>query len=108
MAELKEKIKKRKKIFAPLLENFPNLELGGTIALYADINKIIGNFWLKHLKNSKVKNLEDFKPLLKYLFQTYNYIWIYGSKSLGYDEFNLKTIEYYHDIIQRSLKEAQR
>lgn len=55
------------------------LKLGGTIAPWYEADLKTG--WITKGKcgKSELKNIIDFKPLFNHLFESYNYVWIYGA-----------------------------
>lgn len=101
LQDLKTRIVRRQKIFAPLLARFPQLKLGGTIAPWRDIN--YRKKWMLKFKgcaNSKLKTAEDFRPLLKELLASYPYVWVYAAGAAHYNPFDKSTAKIYNKAFE--------
>ncbi len=90
---LKQNIKQRGIAYEGLLKEYPNLALGGTIAPW--VSREAKRGWMKkdNCASSKISDLEGFRPLIRELLVSYNYVWIYGAWAGGYDPFNVKSGE---------------
>jgi len=90
LQDMLEKISKRNDNYREMLQKYPNLYLGGTIAPSHDFSnrKKIYYYWASgKCASTKLNNLEDFKPLIKQLLTSYKFVWIYAAPSLGYDPY---------------------
>ncbi len=85
---LKQGIKRRGMEYAELLREYPNLALGGTIAPWVSSGTKKGWMEKGHCASSGIRDLEGFRPLVKELLASYNYVWIYGAWAGGYDPFH--------------------
>ncbi len=102
---LENKIRSRNADFEDPLNMYPNLLLGGSIALWADAKlKKEGYFTKGICGKSKLKDLRDFKPLIKYLFESYRYVWIYTDGTLGYNPYDPKSASDYNMTIGGIIK----
>jgi hypothetical protein len=108
--ELIGKLIKRVTNFSPYLEKYPNLYLGATIAPYEDIEKTccwMKDWYEKNKDRIEIKTIQDFIPLLKLLFRTNEYVWIYGAGAAGpnggYNEYDADIAKKYDEAIQKAL-----
>lgn len=75
---------------AKLLDQFGDyFEMGSVICPFESIDKLVKtgkNVWLYKFygSKSKIKGINDFKPIFNFLFNTSNYVWIYGATSANY------------------------
>ncbi len=100
LENLKNKIRSRNADFEEPLNTFPNLLLGGTIAPWADSElKKEGYFTKGICGKSELKNLSDFRPLIKFLLQSYKYVWLYTDGTLGYNPYDPETASEYHKTV---------
>jgi hypothetical protein len=89
---LKEKSEGRYKQYKDLVNLYPNLHLGGTIAPFYDIEGVEdeGDYtWLNNLleecgESLEVNKIEDLVPLIRYFSETVEYLWIYGAGAAPY------------------------
>jgi hypothetical protein len=103
LEDLKHKVRSRGNNFFTPLKSYPNLLLGGTMAPWNDAgSKKVGYFTKGTCGKSKLKNLKDFKPLIKNLSESYEYVWIYAAKSVGYDPYSLTCSSVYNRAITES------
>ncbi len=95
-------INKRNEDFRNVLSVYPNVFLGGTIALWHDIQiKRKGYFTRNKCDNIHLKDINDFKPFLEQLKKSYNYIWIYASSSTGYEPYDPKVFHLYNNVLKQ-------
>jgi len=94
LAALQNAIQTRQHQFAPWLTAYPHLALGGTIAPWADARQKSGWLLKKKCGQATMRNLDDFKPLLRELLQTYDYVWIYAAGAAGYDPYGPAALPY--------------
>ncbi len=88
LADLEQSTTARQERFAALLETYPQLRLGGVIVPWADSRQKRGWTLRGKCGESKLKNLNDFKPLIQYLLRSYDYVWIYAGGDAGYDPYD--------------------
>ncbi len=102
--DLKDRISKRKKLFADLQTKYPNLQLGGTIAPWADAASRLT--WMNtypRCVESEFKKIEDFRPSLELLLTSYDYVWIYCAGAAPYDPYDQKTAAAYNPTLKDAL-----
>lgn len=90
LSGLRENVAARRRAFAPVMQRYPNLYLGGTIAPWLDIKTRKG--WMTNFRNcdvSTIKTLGDFDPLVDYLLSQYDFVWIYGASAGGYNAYEI-------------------
>jgi hypothetical protein len=87
VSDLKEAIGKRQKAFSGVLAAYPNLFLGGTLALWE--RQELKKDWLlkKKCGSSGFKGIDDFGPAVRYMLQSYDYVWIYAAMSADYNPY---------------------
>jgi len=95
LAKLKEKIEIRKKQYAPLLAAYPNLALGAPLVIWADSRQKKGWTLGGECGKSQLKDLNDFKPLISHLLETYDYVWIYAAGDAGYEAYDAEVSAIY-------------
>lgn len=90
--DLVNRIERRNRDFATALKQFPHLALGGTIAPWA--NPEMKKNWMLEgdCGKSELKNLADFKPLIKKLISSYDYVWICAAWAASYDPFKENSV----------------
>lgn len=105
LGNLKYKIRTRNSDFKEPLNIFSDLHLGGTIAPWVDAElKKEGYFTKGVCGKSKLKILRDFKPLIKYLLESYQYVWIYAAGAVRYNPYNENTASEYNKTIGEVIK----
>ena len=97
--DLKETIKRRNESFSDIIATYPNLYLGGTIAPWNDVKLKKGNFTKGKCGRSKLKTMEDFKPLIGQLLKSYGYVWIYAAKMVRYNPYSPDVSSTYNKTI---------
>lgn len=109
---LKAKIARHYHTMAPFLTEYhPHLKLGATTVLINDITKATG-VWAKLVQatpaaSRTVEGINDYLPILKELFQTYEYVWIYwDGGNPWYNDFEPKISKIYRPVIEAALPEA--
>jgi hypothetical protein len=101
LADLNDKKEIRYKKYEYLLNSYPNLYLGGTIAPWDKPSS--KRSWLLQREEcikSEQKTIDDFKPLIHQLLKSYNYVWIYAAMAAGYDPYNIEIASKYNEIIE--------
>lgn len=86
LSGLRSVVQTRDQAYAKVLREYPNLQLGGTIAPWLSLESRKG--WMltyRNCGNSTIKTLADFTPLVDYLLSHYKYVWIYAASAGGYD-----------------------
>jgi hypothetical protein len=105
LEDLKTKIRSRSVGFEKPLGSFPNLFLGGTIAPWDDAGlKKEGYFTMGECGNGKLKDLNDFLPLMQYLLESYKYVWIYAAGAVAYNPYDPKIAPGYNKTIAELIK----
>ena len=108
LRDLEAKIVERDQIYKPLVEKYaPILQLGGTIAPWDNAKKKKGWMLKDSCGQAPFRNINDFKPLFKKLFQAYNYVWIYAASAAGYNPWNPKIAKNYNTVIGQVLYEIR-
>ncbi len=96
LPDMEKVIQQRADYFKPVLAKYPHLHLAGTIApwLHQDGKK----GWLQQGKcrKSELRDIEDFKPLIKKLLATYQYVWIYAAVVSDYNPYKPESAGYFH------------
>jgi len=101
--DLKRKIAKRDGDVAPFLEEFPDhLFLAGTISPYHDYNLCTG--WIqKGYEGTPFKTIGDFEPLLKTLFDAYDWVWVYAASAAKTEPYNPVNNKMYSNVLRAAL-----
>ncbi len=87
--DLKDKVGSRNTDFEKSSTTYPNLALGGTIAPWMDSKLRKKGYFTKGVcGRSGLKVIGDFRPLIKYLLESYNYVWLYTDATLGYNPYD--------------------
>jgi hypothetical protein len=109
---LKAKIAQQYNSMAPFLKEYdPHLKLGATTVLMNDIAKTTG-VWAKLVQanpaaSRTVGGINDYLPILKELFNTFEYVWIYwDGGNPWYNDFDPKISKIYRPVIEAALPEA--
>lgn len=98
-----KKIQKRQEKFEPLLKTYKNLNLAGTIVMWDKAESKGGYFVTnQRCRDSTIKSLPEFEPLLRLLFNHYRYNWIYASGSWD-NPYDLKISAQYNELLKRVL-----
>lgn len=87
LQDLENVIQKRAGYYHSVLATYPHLKLGGTIAPWLNHEKKRGWMLKGKCQTSALKNIEDFKPLIKKLRASYPYVWIYAAAVSGFNPF---------------------
>jgi hypothetical protein len=88
LSSLEEKIKTRDKNFAPYLQQYPVLKLGGTIAPWSHKGRKSGWTTEGECGISEFLDINAFRDVFLKLFRAYPYVWIYAAEKAGYDPFH--------------------
>lgn len=96
--DLMDKIAKRRNDFSHLRNRFPNLDLGGTIAPWHDRESRNGWMARGKCKQSSLKGINDFKPLVKHLLNSYRYVWVYAASAAGYNPYDISIARIYDEL----------
>ncbi len=123
--DLKKKTEDRERNLSSHFRDYPNFHPGGTIGLYLALgtpdNPGVNETWQKNFKKrfnceifsscNKIRTLEDFKPLLGYLFEKNKYVWVWkGNGVPKYDDFmypdskETNGTEKYRSMLQSALR----
>jgi len=87
--DLKDKVGSRNTDFEKSSTTYPNLALGGTIAPWMDSKLRKKGYFTKGVcGRSGLKVIGDFRPLIKYLLESYKYVWLYTDGTLGYNPYD--------------------
>jgi hypothetical protein len=104
--DLRQKIRDRKRQCAPLMSQYPNLTLAGTIAPWADSSR--RRLWMvkyKRCLESEANRIEDFRPLLQELLQAYGYVWVYAADAAPYNPYG-PTASIYDETMKKAVEDA--
>jgi hypothetical protein len=94
-------IQQRDEKFKPLLQSYKNLHLGGTIAMWDKAESKSEYFATnQRCRDSTIKTLADFEPLLRLLFTHYRYNWIYASGSWD-NPYDRRISAQYNELLKR-------
>jgi len=99
LQDLKTRITRRNQQFEPLLTQYLQLKLGGTIAPWHD--RSIRKGWMLKKEyaacaNSTLDTAASFRPLLKELLASYSYVWVYAAGAARYNPYDKPTAEVYN------------
>lgn len=92
LEDLEQKMAKREKDFAPIIKEYPNLFLGGTLAPWPSSDLKKGWMLRDNCGKSNLTNITDFQPLVAKLLENYRYVWIYAAGAAGYDPYSEPSI----------------
>jgi hypothetical protein len=111
LSDIKYKIERRSIIMAPFIKKyFPHYKLAGTTVIFDDINKAGGmQKFVDRVPEDKkeIRKLHDYLPLLKILFDNYEYVWIYwGGGNPPYNDFDPEIAQPYRTVIKDALPEG--
>lgn len=100
LENLKAIIKRRQEAFKPYVDSYDNLTLAGTITPWDKVESKTS--WLvgyKRCFESELKDLDDFKPLITAMFNSYGYVWIYAAGASGYNPYDLASAAPYNKAL---------
>jgi tetrahydromethanopterin S-methyltransferase subunit G len=97
--QLRSVIMERRDSFAYHLRYYPFLHLGGTIALWHNVDLKRGYFAQGRCKKSELAEPNQFYPYIRYLLKSYSYVWIYAAITLGYNPYDSLIAERYNPVI---------
>lgn len=103
LADLHSKIGQRDRDFEPLIAEYPQLTLAGTIAPWARASARTD--WLRQDRcgRSSLATADDFVPLFRALFQRYRYVWIYAAKVAPYEPYDSVSASAYNRALRAAL-----
>jgi hypothetical protein len=107
VSALKDRIRARDAAFEAPLRQFPDhFFLAGTISPYHDYKILTG--WLKKAagEDPELKNIHDFLPMFKALFDAYDWVWIYASTAGQTAPYDPETSKLYSGVLDEALKQA--
>lgn len=108
LAEFRQAIEKRAEVFAPELQKYSgNLELSGTLTLWADRAGKTGFIAEGDCGKASAANIEELEPYLELLFKTYRYNWIYGSSNGNYFAFDPRSAQRFNAVIRMARNHLQ-
>jgi hypothetical protein len=98
--DMKDKIKARNADYAGILESYPNLKLGGTISPWDKVES--KGRWMLTGKcgQSSVRDINDFKQLLRELTRSYKFNWIYAAQASQYNPYDEKSAFVYNKLFE--------
>lgn len=103
LMELERATAERKKVYQHLLDQYPNLVLGGTIAPWTDASHKRGWMLSGACAENGQRTAADFQPFLRFLGQAYTYVWVYASgDAAGYDPFSKERAAPVNLMLRRS------
>jgi hypothetical protein len=105
LGDMKRRIEERSIGFRRALATYSALRLGGTIAPWEKAgSRKDGYFTRGECGKSELKDLADFKPLISYLSNAYQYVWIYAAMNVGYNPYVKNIATTYNNSLDASLK----
>ena len=113
--EFKRKMIDRYARYHHVLEEFPHFRLGGTIRPfyhYQHDNPAFEKAMKKHFdscgESLQILGIEEHSQLLKYLFSTNEYVWIFAAENAGpYDMFNCSYGPGHRKMYEPTIKKAK-
>jgi hypothetical protein len=100
---MEKKIRERGDRFKPFLASYKNLRLGGTIAPWDRPEAKTGYFLInKNCRNSPLKTIDEFEPLVTKLFLQFRYNWIYAA----WNPYDPHVTASYENMLRRALIRA--
>jgi hypothetical protein len=108
LCDLKFKINRRGKAYAPIIAAHPNLALGGCIAPWRDYLQKTGWMTGGPCGRSNIRNIQEFVPLIVHLLKTYNYVWIYAAGVAPYNPYGSRDASLYNKAILDALAEIKK
>ena len=104
LLDMRLRVASRQVKFGDALSRFNNLALGGTIAPWKDASLKNGSYFTRNVcGSSKMQNLDDFQPLFRHLFKSYQFVWIYGAAGAGYDPYSAEDSASYNSALRQAL-----
>jgi hypothetical protein len=106
-AALNEDISAREQRFTSLFQQYrDSLTLGGTIVLWRD--SASRSDWLTtgQCGSSDVRQLQEFSPYLRSLFQSYRFVWIYAATAGKWDPLDPAQSEPFYRMLRESKESA--
>lgn len=108
LRSMKEKISKRQASLEPILRNYDNIRLAGTLAPWDKVESKSGYFADNYeCRTSEFRTITDFEPVLKTLFSTYDYNWMYAGTDL-WNPYDPKTSAAYNKVLDSAIKEVHK
>jgi hypothetical protein len=107
LEDLQAAVKRRSENFLKLLMKYPNLSVAGTIAPWNQKVETEGYFSKGKCAEASMQDINDFKPLIKSLMESYQYVWIYAAGALKYNPYEKTTSEAYSHAIDEVVKEIK-
>jgi hypothetical protein len=104
LEELKKNVSQRNETFSPILQQYPALKLGATIAPWDNPAERKEWFLKDKCGKSSLKNMQDFKPLIDHLIKSYDYVWIYGAWATGYTPYNQNKSAPYTKVLREIME----
>lgn len=107
LTEMIQIYERRRERYQTWLTQFPNLRLGGTIALWDKPENKKG--WLQQgaCGQSTIRYAADFEPLLRQLLATCDYVWIYAASAAGFNPYDPAIAAAYNQVIQKALTQSR-
>ncbi len=106
---LESKINKAAEKLKPTIEKYPGeIVAGGTIAPWYEAKKT-SDYMVQWADSAGApyKTINDFVPVMAKLFESYDYVWIYGALAAPYNPFDVESSSRYNPAIVAALKEAR-
>ena len=105
-----ESSEKRVATYFPWIKQYnDNLSLGATTGLLRSLES--ASDWVKNIYDAcdgeSIQEFEDQIPAMKYLFDSFEFVWIYGTRNAGYDLFDANNRDAIHLTIQSLLSDAR-
>jgi hypothetical protein len=100
LQDLKQTMERRQEAFKSYVASYHNLKLAGTITPWDKLESKTS--WLvgyKRCFESELKDLDDFKPLISAMLNSYGYVWIYAAGASGYNPYDLTSAAPYNKAL---------
>jgi hypothetical protein len=108
LQDLKHIMERRQEAFKSYVASYPNLKLAGTITPCDKVESKTS--WLVGYKKcfeSELKGLEDFKPLISAMLNSYGYVWIYAAGASGYNPYDSTSAAPYNKSLADCLSDSK-
>jgi hypothetical protein len=107
LQDLEKRVEMRNQCLSALTRSYPNLKLGGRIALWDKPE--LKKDWIVKGKcgRSRQESIDDFKPLIRHLLRSYDFIWIYGASAAGYNPYKKEISWRYNKAIREVIANMQ-